>query len=142
MLQKVSRRILSYLKLRNDRKFLQKNGCYTWRQYNKNNDPRINLYANKISEFYFNYSIVHAFTDVIPFSRGYDDWLIALKDMSNWCEKNCKGKHRYDIHRVVLENSDITINNDYWFNDLGGYDYLFFAFEKEEDYAWFCLRWL
>ena len=62
--------------------------------------------------------------------------------MSNWCEKNCKGKHRYDIHRVVLENSDITINNDYWFNDLGGYDYLFFAFEKEEDYAWFCLRWL
>jgi hypothetical protein len=71
--------------------------------------------------------------------------------MKEWCDTNCSGKYRYDIHRVVREKG--LIHNEYndtviWtdtekfiLNDIGGYDVLFFVFKNEVDAIMFVLRW-
>ena len=49
-----------------------------------------------------------------------------------------------DIHRV-FKQTGIGINGDtdedYWFNDIGGFDYVYFAFQNEQDFLHFLLRW-
>jgi hypothetical protein len=49
-----------------------------------------------------------------------------------------------DIHRV-FKQTGIGINNDlhedWWFNDIGGSDVIYFAFQNEQDYMMFRLRW-
>lgn len=133
--QKTLRKIKAYIKLRRDRHFLSKNGCSTWIAYVRKNDPRINRYAEKINDFYHGYTYLAIFKDTNPFSK-YNDWWIGYAEMRAWCDKNCKGHWREDFHRVLKNWED-----EYVLNDIGGWDILFIAFENEQDYTWFRLRW-
>jgi hypothetical protein len=58
--------------------------------------------------------------------------------VGNWCDENCKDKHRMDFHRAM--NAPGTAW-EWHINELGGGDYIFAAFKNERDYTWFLMRW-
>lgn len=142
------RRIIAKLRLLKNRTFLKEHNCHTWRQYNRDNDTDIIRYATLVSQFYHGYPY-HVKFEEVPYS--ITDWMKWVKDMWDWCDKNCSDKFRYDIHRVIRERGLIHNQyndtmiwseiDDYSMNDVGGHDILFFAFKNEKDYTWFKLRW-
>ncbi len=116
--------------------YLKKRG-WTEEQYQTYNDPRRNIRATRIKDYYHGYSYFHLFqtsrTD--PFTR-YPTWIEAYDAIKEWCKNNCRGAWRHDILRV---------EKDYWeeweVNEMGR-DVLFFAFEDERDFTMFVLRWV
>jgi hypothetical protein len=56
--------------------------------------------------------------------------------MTFWCEEKIRWNYRRDIHRVI-ENASGLVE----FNDIGGSDYIYFAFKNEKDFMYFLLRW-
>lgn len=118
------------------RAYLKKMG-WTEEHYQDVNDPDKNLRASRIKDYYHGYPHIVAFTS----SRGepwarYPSWIQAYNAIEIWCEENCEGKWRTDIHRVI---------QDYWgnweMNDIGGGDVLFFAFKDVNDAFMFKLKW-
>jgi hypothetical protein len=143
-LKRIKTRIKSYIKLKKDQRFLKKHCCTSWKQYNRKYDTDINQYCDTVKEFYHGYNYVYCFDHVnlnhyaykVVYDYGPGGIRYTYMDMIDWCKKNCKHKFRPDIHRVIGTNM-----NDYTFNDIGGLDYLFFAFKDEKDYMMFRLRW-
>jgi hypothetical protein len=146
---KILRRIKAYIRLKKSQRFLKKHGCNTWEQYNYAYDEDVIYRATLVSQYYHGYPYIVAFENAPPASEiHWQDW---LKQMHEWCQKNCLDKVRHDIHRVIRERG--LIHNEYndtivWteidefsMNDVGGWDVLFFAFKYEKDYIWFKLRW-
>lgn len=137
-----------------DQRFLTKHGCNNWKEYYYKFDIDVNKYASNIKEYYGNYSYTYVFKNYShPVYLG-DAYKNDLTDPSgyaiikNWCEDNCRGKWRSDIHRVLPENFfsgnpllDIEDDDNWMLNDIGGYDFIFFAFMDETDYIWFIMRW-
>ena len=131
---------------------LAKSGYTSWRVYRHNRDSDVCRYANKVSDFYTpKYKHVHR----IEYGQNHyahqciHDWgpggiRFGYEDIRDWCEEKCRFKYRMDIHRV-LKQTGIGINGeedeDYWFNDIGGGDFVYFAFQDERDYMMFMLRW-
>ena len=105
--------------------YLKKRG-WTEEQYQNYEDPDRNIRATRIKDYYFGYPYTHAFTS------------------TRWCKANCRGKFRSDILRVTKQTG-IGLNGsttEEWFlNDIGGGDALFYAFKDPKDYTMFCLRW-
>lgn len=138
------RKTLSLIKLKLDRRFLKKNNCLTWKEYYYKNDPRIYLYADHVTHFYKGYKHISVFESSKNLADQYGDWLQGLTAIKEWCDKNCIGNWRQDIHRVYKQTG-IGLNGsckDEWFlSDIGGFDILFFAFNNERDYILFNLRW-
>jgi hypothetical protein len=131
------------------RAYLKKMG-WTEEAYKKQTDILCNKRADRISYFYHGYNHIHVFesTRQSPFV-DYDTWLDAYAGINEWCTKNCQGRWREDIHRVVKQtglkqvgDSTEWIEEPEWFiNEIGGGDALFYAFEDSKDYMLFCLRW-
>ena len=146
---KFLRKIKAYIRLKKGQRFLRKHKCLSWRQYNDVYDPDIINRATLISQYYHGYPYMCYFEEAPPASHG--DWMTWLNNMREWCQKNCSDKFREDIHRVIREKG--LIHNEYddtmlWtdteefsFNDVGGWDVLFFAFKSEKDLLWFKLTW-
>lgn len=133
----IIRKIRARIKLFKDRRFLAKHNCPTWIAYYRKNDPRINRYANTIADFYFGYKYLAIFESSKPFiSEGNGSWWDGYQKMAKWCDENCKGHYREDINRVFRSHS-----GDWVINEIGGGDVLFVAFDNEQDYTWFTLRW-
>ena len=137
-----------YRKWRAERK-LAKSGYHSWRVYRHNRDPDVVRHADKVSDFYSNYKYVyrccaphHAYLCVSDWGPG--GLRFGYEDMRDWCELKCRFKYRADIHRIYRQTG-IGINGetheDWWFNDIGGSDYVYFAFQNEQDYIHFMLRW-
>jgi len=136
-------------KWRAERK-LEKSGYHSWQVYRHNRDNDVCRYADKVSDFYSGYKYVYrcdgnkdyAYQCVADYGPG--GLRFGYDDMRDWCELKCRFKYRMDIHRV-MKQTGIGVNGDlhedYWFNDIGGTDYVYFAFQNEQDYIMFMLRW-
>jgi hypothetical protein len=129
-------------KYRAERK-LKKSGYLTWRAYKHNRDPDINRYATYIHDFYgkgypyifvcqnpthFAYQLI---ADYGPAGRWF-----GYEEMNEWCHDKIKWNFRCDCHRVYEDQQGRME-----FNDIGGYDIIYFAFKREQDFTHFLLRW-
>jgi hypothetical protein len=144
---KIFRRIKAFIRHRKNKAFLKSKRVFSWQEYKLRYDDDIIRHATLVSHFY------HGYPYTCYFERVPDGELLMpwLKKMDEWCDKNCSGKIRHDIHRVIREKG--LIHNEYddtmlWsdiedfsMNDIGGHDLLFYAFKDEKDYSWFKLRW-
>lgn len=124
--------------------YLKKMG-WTEEAYQKQTDPDCNLRADRIKDYYHGYRHVHAFTStrVGPFTN-YPTWMDAYQAIQDWCKINCQDKFRDDIlraHKQTGINYDGTTDEEWFNNEIGGGDVLFFAFKNSKDYTLFCLRW-
>ncbi len=127
-----------------DRFFLKKHGCETWKEYNRKFDKDIFHKAVCVKDFYHGYPYVYCFEnhnhDVYYWDVGMD----GIYVLSEWIDANCNGKYRFDFHRVFKQTGiglNGTCEEDWFFNELGGGDYIFVAFKEQRDFAWFMLRW-
>jgi len=114
---------------------LRTSGCETIEQYNHIYDPDINRRATTIPRFYFNYPYVVK----IPEVYAESDFYIGVDILTQWCKQHCKGKWRHDWHRILYPDYWMEIDG-YNINDIGGSDFVFFAFQSDRDYNWFILN--
>ncbi len=129
-------------KIKAERK-LKKSGYETWRAYKHNRDPGVQRYAQCVEDFYIDYPYIYGCEN--PTHYAYD--LIAdygpgsqrfgYEEMNDWCHDKIKWNFRCDYHRV-WENQ---FTGKMEFNDIGGYDIIYFAFKREQDFTHFLLRW-
>jgi hypothetical protein len=130
---------------------LAKSGYLSWRAYRHNRDPDIVRYADKVSDFYKNYKYVYMcehgtahYAYSVVHDCGPGGLVFGYEEMRDWCESKCRFKYRVDIHRG-LKQTGLGINGEeypeWYFNDIGGRDIVFFAFMDEQDYLMFRLRW-
>ena len=143
---RIKARIRKYLAERK----LKKSGYLTWQSYRHNRDDNVCRYADKVSDFYSGYKYVYCDDS----QKGYAyqcvaDWgpgglRFGYEDMRDWCEIKCRFRYRMDIHRL-LKQTGLGVNGEeypeWYFNDVGGTDYVYFAFQNEQDYMHFLLRW-
>lgn len=109
----------------------------TEKQYNRHFDPKINHRAYSVKAFYLGYKHVVCIEDYNHIAYVYGPGFSIGEDlMYKWLNENCKGEFRSDVFRVSWHN------NDWIMNELGGGDYVFFAFTDQRDAAWFSLKWL
>lgn len=139
---RIINRIKAWIRKKRAERKLKKSGYESWMNYKHNRDPDVCRYANYVEDFYKKYPYV--FTCENPNHYGYQllrDYgpggqYYGFNEMVDWCEDKIRWNYRCDIHRV-WEN--------HWgrkeFNDIGGYDTVFFAFKHEKDYIHFMLRW-
>ena len=128
---------------------LKKSGYLTWQSYRHNRDPDVVRYADKVSDFYSKYKYVFMCDTKHYAYECIADWgpgglRFGYEDMRDWCELKCRFKYRMDINRVYRQTGiglDGDTQEDWWFNDIGGSDFVYFAFMNEQDYVHFMLRW-
>jgi hypothetical protein len=123
---------------------LEKSGYKSWEQYRRNNDPGITWRASRVKDFYQGYKYFycienrnhHAYELIYDYGPGGIRY--GASDIYDWCEKYARFKCRVDEHRVIKYPST---GMEWEFNDIGGGDYIFAAFNDEKDYMMFLLRW-
>lgn len=105
----------------------------------------INERASTVKQYFSRYKHVI----LIPRKSGLEDlWRISQHhpvdprraftyELYKWCAENLEGNVRCKIDRVIWNEWQ----NDWDFNDIGGDEELFVAFEKEEDITLFLLKW-
>lgn len=125
-------------------RYLKKMG-WTQEAYERQTDPRCNMRAYKIKDYYHGYAYHHVYLSVRDYPwRNYPDWLEGLDQLREWCRENCQGAWRDDILRVYKQTAiswDSSTEEEWHINDIGGGDALFVAFENEQDYIVFLLKW-
>lgn len=138
MYKKLQEKYLAWREAR----FLARHGCEDRKQYNRRYDSKINPRASRISDYYAHYPYVHVFEDPLgdPWAQ-WGDWLVGLEEISEWCESNCQGSWRHDIHRVHAQvPTNPNHDKEYFINEFG-LDFVFFAFDNSYDALIFKLRW-
>ena len=124
------------------RRKLERSGYPTWAVYRHNRDEDVCRYASTVDDFYSNYKYVYAFQNHNhPIYRLTYDWgpggcRYGTDDVRDWLNAHSRFKSRLDCHRVWQDRG-----GDYSFNDIGGSDIIFAAFQDERDYLLFVLRW-
>lgn len=156
MIKRFKRHIKARIRKYKSDKFLKKHNCKSWSHYNAEYDPDYDKYSDRISGFYKGYKHVHVFRDPshYAYSTIYDHgpagYRNGFHDICDWCVENCKGKIRFDGHRMLhLDKEDINewiIFNNVNLSEYSEYHgltnyYVFIAFKEEEDYIWFKMRW-
>lgn len=107
----------------------------------RRNDPRIRHNANTVKDFYCGYPYIFAIDWKCyknEYWKQFTDKHKGFGELNQWC-KDHNMEFRSDIHRV--SSSPSANNYHYVFDEIGGGDCMFFAFEKSEDYSWFALKW-
>ena len=131
-----------WYKSRKEARFLKKHHCTTWEQYHHRFDADVTYRAIELNNFYHGYNFVVAVEDsehfayTLLYDYGPGGHNYGYSEMSQWCKDNCKDKFRVDVHRVIKQ-----YNGTWCINELGGGDYIFFAFKNDEDVVWFRLKW-
>ncbi len=127
------------------KQFLASHGCYTEEAYAKKIDTDTNQRATRITDWYCGYPYVMTFTDPLgDIWTKHGDWLQGLAVVNQWCKENLKHGYRYDIHRVISQGAiglDNVADYEWEINEIGGLDFVFFAFKDEADFLWFSLKW-
>ena len=118
-----------------EKRFLEKYGCKTWREYELRYEPDIGPKARWSHTFYHGYNHIYPLDPDygMPGVLPYHD---LCEKMMEWCEQNCTGKWRNDWHHGFWDG-----HGNYELNDIGVNDMMFFAFKEESDYVWFKLAW-
>lgn len=151
MLYRFIHRLKARIRKYRAQKKLKKSGYSSWRHYRHNCDTDIFPHADKVSNFYSSkYKYIHRIDSYKHYAYqcvgdyGPGGLVFGYDHMRDWCELKCRFKYRADIHRVYSQTG-IGINGeteeDYWFNDIGGTDFAYFAFQDEQDYIHFMLRY-
>lgn len=127
------------------KQFLASHGCYTEEAYARKFDEDTNQRATRIVDWYAGYPYVVVFVDPLgDIWTKYGDWLQGLAIIEEWCRENTVHCWRSDCHRVIRYGA-IGLNNaatyEWHLNEIGGLDYMFFAFKDEADALWFKLKW-
>ena len=125
-----------------DQRFLRRHDCETWKQYHRMYDPDVVRGSTRIQDWYRGYSHFHCFDsydhpayDIIyDYGPGGVRW--GYDVMHDWCEANCQGKWRMDIHEVSKDSW-----SQEWESTIFGNNWIFFAFQDQQDYMMFVLRW-
>lgn len=125
-----------------DERTLKKSGFTTWKAYNQWHDPDVCQRATIIKDFYHGYPFVYVcdsynhycYKELADFGPGGVRY--GMHDMQDWLKANHSGRVRWEMHRVIYNNY-----TGWEINEIGGADYMFFAFKNEQDYAMFMLRW-
>ena len=133
-----------------EERFLKKHGCDNWKQYYRNTDPDRNIRADRVKDYYHGYDYVycldyrehHAYQLLYDYGPGGHRY--GYEDIMDWCEANLAYKNRMDILRV-FKQTPIGLNgaqeSEWWINEIGGGDYVFFACQDPEDFFIFKMRW-
>ena len=97
------------------------------------------------------YSKTYHYVFCIPWQCYGNEFWAMSRDVScgaelldAWCDEYCTGRRRRDFLRVSLRDNipyGAHLSSDYVFDELGGGDVLFFAFEDIRDFCLFSLRW-
>lgn len=137
-------RIKQYYAKWKERRFLKKHGCDNWRQYHRRYDPDVFYPACNVKYFYHGYQyftpIENADNLVYKWDLGYDGSAVV----DDWCKENLAGKYRFDFLRVFQQTPiglDGAGESEWWINEIGGRDYIFFACQNPQDFFMFQLRW-
>lgn len=140
----VIRRLQARIRLWKNKRQLKKLGYTSWWQYRRQTDPDVFFPASKVKDYYRGYQYLHCFEnhqhEIYQWDLGYD----GSKDIVDWCEKNITGKYRFDCLRcyqqtpVGLQGAE---EPEWWINELGSGDYIFFAFKEPVDMFLFKMRW-
>jgi len=135
--------IRQYYQKWREKRFLKKHGCDNWEQYNYLYDTDIIRKATALKDFYHGYPHVYCFEDrkhdIYFWDLGYDGTFVVNK----WCKENLTKKFRIDFHRVIKQTgigSDGSTESEWFINEIGGGDYVFFACEDSEDFLLFRLK--
>jgi hypothetical protein len=121
-----------------DNRFLKRHGCSNWKDYNYKYDTDVCKHATRLNDYYVGYPFVHCFENRKHIVYEWDVHIDGIWWISQWCDKYCKGKYRFDFHRAIKYPSTA---NQWEINEMGGGDYIFVAFKEERDYTWFMLKW-
>lgn len=140
----VLRRLQARIRLWKNKRQLKKLGYTSWWQYRRQTDPDVFFPASKVKDYYRGYQYLYCFEnhqhEIYQWDLGYD----GSKDIVDWCEKNITGKYRFDCLRcyqqtpVGLQGAE---EPEWWINELGSGDYIFFAFKEPVDMFLFKMRW-
>ena len=138
-----------------DRRFLKKHNVSTWEQYNHVYDPDANRRADRVKEYFKNYKHVimienydnYAYELICDYGPGGQ--VYGYGKINDWCKENITAKWRVDILRVFKQTGLTQIGNgidwieepEWFINEIGGRDYLYYAFMSDEDAFRFKLRW-
>lgn len=126
-----------------DRRFLKRHYCDNWRQYHHRYDSDISRGSSLSRDWYRGYEYVHCFESYEHYAYkllldygpgGHKNGFDAIYE---WCDANCQGKWRLDIHEVFWHDHE----QDWYINNISGRDLVFFAFKDEADFLHFLLRW-
>lgn len=138
------RRLRARLRWWRNRRFLKKNGCETWRQYRRRNDPDVCQWASRVTDYFHGYKYVTCLENNNHIAYYWDIGRDGIYVLSNWCDANCIDKYRFEFLRV-LKQTPIGLSgpeeSEWWINEIGGRDYIFVAFKNEQDSFLFNLRW-
>lgn len=125
-----------------DRRFLRRHHCSSWRQYHRVYDPGYYASASRVCDRYPGYPHVYCFDNHSHFvynllaDYGPGGVRYGFDHVQTWCDKNLQHGYRMDCLRVIKNYWD-----EWEVNELGGSDFVFVAFENEQDYMHFVLRW-
>jgi hypothetical protein len=139
---RIIHRIKAWIRKGRSEKKLAKSGYHSWYHYKHNRDEDVYMYANYVHDFYKGYPYVHVIKDYNHYAfklicdEGPCGSIFGYDEMTFWCEEKIRWNYRRDIHRVI-ENASGLVE----FNDIGGSDYIYFAFKNEKDFTHFLLRW-
>lgn len=140
MLSTIKERITEW----RDYRFLKKHGCSSWYQYHRKTDPDVCQWASRLNDFYHGYPMKHCFENYDNEVYEWDLGRCGLTRCENWCRENLTGKWRFDMLRVYMQ-TPIGIygveESEYWINEIGGNDKIFFVCHDAEDMFKFKLRW-
>lgn len=121
---------------------LKKSNHEDWRMYKHHTDPDICRYANDVDTYYRGYKYIYTIKDYKHYAfqligdYGPGGRRYGYDEMTMWCEEKIRWNYRRDIHRVYEDQYGKAE-----FNDIGGSDYIYFAFKNEKDFIHFTLRW-
>ena len=141
-LKKIISRIRALIRGYKAKRKLKKSKYENWAQYKHNRDPDVNRYANYIDDFYKNYPYIYAcpnpnhYAYTLLYDYGPGGHRYGFHDIQDWCSEKIRWDFRCDMHRVY-ENQWGKME----LNDIGGYDTIYFAFKRKQDFTHFLLRW-
>lgn len=144
LLRRITRHCRARIRLWQNRRFLTSHNCQSWREYRRKFDPGINRRARLVRDYFCGYAYIHCIESYQHHAYQYDRWGLhpdsfraGYQDLDDWCYRNCQARYNYQVLRVIQNHWGA----EWECNELGGGDYVFFAFESPEDYVIFCLRW-
>lgn len=126
-----------FLEWKYDR-ILKRSGHTSWERYFRANDPDFFIRGQTIKEMFAGYPYV-ARVDYKHLEYTVDGMWGEIwngDNVLNWCNTNCRGKHRWQWERVITDHM-----GQYAPDGIAGSDELFFGFKDERDYFLFILRW-
>ena len=129
-------RLKAWYRYTKNKRFLERHNCENWRQYRYHNDPDYNLRARRVRDMFHGYPYLYCFTDHKHMVYDWDVHMDGIYVLTQWCEKHCKDKFRFEHLRVVRYP-----DNEYYENGIGDTDHIFVGFKNPKDYTHFLLRW-